>query len=95
MSIFQHHAFRRFRTLAFSAPRRPRHPLLRLALGLVGIALLLVLVVVGVFVGAAMLAGGMLWRLWPRRDKPAASARRGSIDGVYHVVGKAQLPLAR
>jgi hypothetical protein len=93
MSIFQHHAFRRFRTLAFNAPRRPRHPLLRLALGMIGIALLLVLVVVGVFVGAAMLAGGMLWRLWARRGKPAV--RRGSIDGDYHVVGKAQLPLAR
>lgn len=94
MSIFHRHAFRRFRTLAFSAPRRPRHPLLRLALGVIGIALLLVLVVVGVFVGAAMLAGGMLWRLWARRGKPAA-VRRGSIDGDYHVVGKAQLPLAR
>lgn len=95
MSIFQHHAFRRFRTVAFSAPRRPRHPLLRIALGVVGITLLLALVVLGVFVGAAMLAGGMLWRLWAQRGKPAAAARRGSIDGDYHVVGKAQLPLAR
>lgn len=95
MSIFQHHAFRRFRTAAFSAPRRPRHPLLRLALGLLGVVLLLALVVVGVFVGIAMLAGGMLWRLWAQRGKPVAAARGNSIDGDYHVVGKAQLPLAR
>ena len=95
MSLFQHHTFHRFRTFAFSAPRRPRHPLLRLALGVIGIALLLALVVVGVFVGAAMLAGGLLWRLWALRGKPAAGTRRGSIDGDYHVVGKAQLPLAR
>lgn len=95
MSIFQHHAFRRFRTIAFSAPRRPRHPLLRLALGLLGVALLLALVVVGVFVGIAMLVGGMLWRLSARRGKPATAARDNSIDGDYHVVGKAQLPLAR
>lgn len=95
MSIFQHHVFRRFRSIAFSAPRRPRHPLLRITLGVVGVALLLVLVVVGVFVGAAMLAGGLLWRLWGQRGKPVAPSRRGSIDGDYHVVGKAQLPLAR
>ena len=95
MSIFQHHAFRRFRTFAFNAPRRPRHPALRLALGVVGIALLLALVVVGVFVGAAMLAGGLLWRLWAQRGKPVTAVRGGSIDGDYHVVGKAQLPLAR
>lgn len=94
MSIFQHQAFRRARTFAFSGPRRPRHPLLRFALGLVGVALLLALVMVGVFVGAAMLAGGMLWRLWAQRGKPVP-ARSRSIDGDYRVVGKAQLPLAR
>lgn len=95
MSIFQHRSFRRIRSAVFSAPRRPRHPLLRLALGVIGVALLLALVVLGVFVGAAMLAGGMLWRLWAQRGKSAAPVRGGSIDGDYHVVGKAQLPLAR
>ena len=53
MSSFHRRTFLRFRTLAFNAPRRPRHPLLRVAVGLLGIALLLALVVVGVFVGAA------------------------------------------
>ena len=47
-----------------------------------------------IVVGAALLAGGMLWRMWSRRGK-AAAVRRGSIDADYHVVGKAQLPLAR
>ena len=40
------------------APRKPRHPLLRIAVGLVGLALLAVLVVIGLVVGVAMLAGG-------------------------------------
>lgn len=84
----------RFRSALFSAPRRPRHPLLRLALGLVGIGLLLALLFVGVFVGAAMLAGGLLWRLWAGRNTPVA-ARNRTIDGDFHTVGKAQLPLAR
>ena len=92
MSIFQHRRFRRFRSVMFETPRRPRHPLLRVALGLLGIALLLGLVVVGVFVGAAMLAAGLLWRLWAQRGKPMAPhARADSIDGDFHVVGKAQL----
>lgn len=98
MSIFQHHSFRRLHSVVFSGPRRPRHPLLRLALGVVGIALLLMLVAVGVVVGIAMLAGGMLWRLWAQRGKPRPARtgkRADSIDGDYHVVGKAQLPLAR
>ena len=84
------------RFAAFTAPRRPRHPLLRLALGVVGLALLLGLLFVSVFVGLAMLAGGMLLRLWKQRGKPIARPARGnSIDGDFRVVGKAQLPLAR
>lgn len=80
----------------FAAPRRPRHPMLRIALGLVGVGLLLALLFVSVFVGIAMLAAGMLFRLWKQRGKPVAGATRGnSIDGDFRVVGKAQLPLAR
>lgn len=94
MSSFHRRTFLRFRNLAFNAPRRPRHPLLRVAVGLLGVALLLALVVVGVFVGAAMLAGGLLWRLWAGRNTPVA-ARNRTIDGDFHTVGKAQLPLAR
>ena len=55
------------------------------------------LLVAGVFIGVAMLIGGMLWRLWARRGKPMArpAARPNSIDGDFRVVGKAHLPLAR
>ena len=69
--------------------------MLRLALGVVGLALLLGLLFVSVFVGLAMLAGGMLWRLWKQRGKPiAAHARAGAIEGEFRIVGKAGLPLA-
>ncbi|HOU65430.1 MAG TPA: hypothetical protein PK227_02985 [Thermomonas sp.] len=96
MSIFRNPLFTRFnrvRFASFGAPRRPRHPFLRLALGLVGVALLIALLFVSVFVGIAMLAAGMLFRLFRQRRAPMA-ARAGSIDADYRVVGKAQLPLA-
>ena len=80
----------------FAAPRRPRHRILRVVLGLAGVGLLLALLFVSVFVGIAMLAAGMLLRLWKQRGKPIARPARGSsIDGDFRVVGKAQLPLAR
>ena len=62
--------FNRIRFTTFGAPRRPRHPFLRIALGLVGVALLLALLFVSVFVGIAMLAVGMLYRLWKHRNTP-------------------------
>ena len=83
------------RFTAFTTPRRPRHPLLRVALGVVGVAMLVGLLLISVFVGLAMLAGGMLWRLWKQRGKPiAAHARAGAIEGEFRIVGKAGLPLA-
>ena len=101
MSIFRNPFFTRFnrvRFATFGAPRRPRHPFLRIALGLVGVALLLALLFVSVFVGIAMLAVGMLYRLLKQRRAPAfnrpGTARGHSIDGDYRVVGKAQLPYA-
>ncbi|GHC00006.1 hypothetical protein GCM10010080_11310 [Thermomonas carbonis] len=93
MSIFRNTLFNRVRFATFGAPRRPRHPFLRIALGLVGVALLLALLFVSVFVGIAMLAVGMLYRLMKQRRTPMAAHAR-SIDGDYRVVGKAQLPLA-
>ena len=93
----------RFNRRAFdglTAPRRPRHPMLRLAVGLLGVGVLLALLFVSVFVGIAMLAAGMLLRLWKQRGKPLAGNRSGGIDGrtldgSFRVVGKAHLPLAR
>lgn len=76
------------------APRKPRHPLVRLALGLVGLGLLLVLVFFSVFVGVAMLAVGVVYRLWRQRGKPIARDTR-VVDGEFRVVGKPVLPLSR
>lgn len=81
-------------------PRKPRHRLLRFAFGLVGVALLAVLVMAGVFIGAAMIATGIGYKLWKQRGKASArvDARQGAIDAEYRVVGTpaAQpLPLPR
>ena len=98
MSTIRSHIFNRIRFTSFGAPRRPRHPFLRIALGLVGVALLLALLFVSVFVGIAMLAAGMLYRLLKQRRTPlavrAGSNHGGALDGTFRVVGKPQLPLA-
>ena len=88
----------RFRRTRFDfhafAPRKPRHPLVRLAFGLLGLGLLLLLVFFSVFVGIAMLAAGVLYRLWKQRGKPAAhiDARQGALQGEYRVVAPVSLP---
>ncbi|WP_313174480.1 hypothetical protein [Stenotrophomonas sp.] len=77
-------------------PRKPRNPLVRIALGLLGIAILAVLVVGGVFIGAAMILGGITWKLLASRK--ARSVRKADptvVDAEYHVVRKAALPQAR
>lgn len=72
---------------AMFAPRRPRHPLAKLAVGLLGLVLLALLLVVGVVVGTAMLALGLARRVLAKR--PAAQAPRGSVvDAEYRVVDK-------
>lgn len=86
----------RFSTVGLSAmfaPRKPRHPLLRVLLGVVGVLLLAALLVVGLVVGTAMLAGGLLVRLLRQRGKPVA-ARRRVVEAEYHVVKPGQ-PLLR
>lgn len=86
----------RYRASGVSAvfsPRKPRHPLLRLAFGLLGLALLAVLLVFGVVVGAAMLTAGLAMRLLRRREQPdAGRQRRGALDGEFRIVDK---PLLR
>ncbi|MFT3761163.1 MAG: hypothetical protein QM761_00840 [Pseudoxanthomonas sp.] len=86
--------FDAFRVRALFAPRKPRHPLLRLGLGLLGVALLCLLLFVGVFVGAAMLAGGLLLKLLRQRGKPVARDGR-VVEGEYRVVRRPVLPLPR
>jgi hypothetical protein len=79
----------------FSAPRKPRHRVLRVVLGLVGVAVLAVLVMFGLFVGAAMIATGLLFKLWKQRGKPLAhgGARDSRVlDGEFRVVDSVSLP---
>ncbi len=92
MSVFRH-TFFRFNP--FAAPRRPRHRVVRIALGAMGIAVLMALLFVSVFVGIAMLGAGMMLRLWQRRATPIATSRANSIDADYRVLSKAHLPLPR
>ena len=70
-------------------PSKPRHPLLRLVLGLLGLVLLAVLVVVGLFVGLGMLLFAAFRRML---RAPAAPAERkveeSVIEGEYSVVDK-------
>ena len=75
------------------AARRPRHPLARIALGLIGLSLLLVLVVVGVFVGMAMLLGAAVWRALKSDGKPQAAGR--VIEGEFRHARDQALPQPR
>lgn len=80
------------------APRKPRHPLVRAALGLLGLGVLLVLVFFSVFVGVAMLAVGLLYRLLKQRGKPvthdAHAVDNAIVDGEFRTVHKTALPSA-
>ncbi|WP_058834017.1 hypothetical protein [Luteimonas abyssi] len=77
---------------AVFAPRKPRHPLLRVGLGLVGLALLAVLLVFGVIIGVGMLAVGMVTRVLGQRGRPARARADATLDGEFRVVDK---PLLR
>jgi len=92
------HAFRfdSSRLHAAFAPRKPRHPLARIALGLLGIGVLALLVFFSLFVGVAMLGVGLAYRLL-RARKPAlarTAAQARVVDGEFRVVGKTALPSA-
>ena len=76
------------------APRKPRNPLLRLVLGLVGLALLCLLVFFSVFVGAAMIAAGLLYKLVSQRGKPIATHDANVVEGEFQVIRKPVLPLS-
>lgn len=76
-------------------PRKPRHPLVRVAVGVVGLAILALLVFFGVFVGAAMIAAGMAWKLLARPSRRNAGNNGRVVEGEYRVVDKPTLPLSR
>jgi hypothetical protein len=70
-------------------PRKPRHRLLRFVLGVVGLGLLVLLVFFSVFIGAAMIAVGLAYKLWQRRGKPMAARARHRpdvVEGEFRVV---------
>lgn len=89
--------FNQFRALF--APRKPRHPLVRVAVGLLGLAILAAMVFIGVFVGAAMILVGLAWKLLASRKGVSASrgehAPANVVEGEYRVVRRPQLPLSR
>ena len=77
----------------FAPPRKPRTPALRVLFGLVGVALLAVLVFFGLFVGAAMLTAGLAWRMLRRRGGQAGTAgQERVVDAEYRVIDRQRLP---
>lgn len=74
-------------------PTRPRHPLLRVGLALVGLVVLAVLLVFGVFIGLGMLAFSAARRLRRRGTGPAPEAR--VLDAEYRVVAPRAVSQAR
>ncbi|MEG2803751.1 hypothetical protein [Stenotrophomonas sp.] len=88
--FFQYNTFR-----TLFAPRKPRHPLVRVAVGLLGLAILAALVFVGVFVGAAMIIAGLAWKLLAQRKQAARPEQAHVVEAEYRVVRKQALPLSR
>ncbi|MFC4729427.1 hypothetical protein [Coralloluteibacterium thermophilus] len=85
----------RFRFVQFDL-RKPRHPLAKFALGVAGVAVLSLLLVFGLFVGLAMLAAGMIWRIAAQLRAPVEAPNRdGVIEGEYRVVRKRDPMLSR
>jgi len=83
---FDTHQFQSRVRSAFE-PRKPRHRLLRVVFGVVGLALLAVLVAFGVVVGAAMLVAGLAYRLWHGRGSQDPRV----VEAEYRVVDKPML----
>lgn len=91
--------FNNFR--AVFAPRKPRNPLVRVALGLFGLVILAGLLVVGLFVGAAMLLVGLVLKLVnPRRSTGNTRRTHGRhdnnvVDAQYTVVSRQAIDAPR
>jgi hypothetical protein len=76
------------------APRKPRNALLRVLLGLLGVAVLVVLLGIGLVVGSLMLGFALLRRLFGGAPRKGA-IRRDAFDAEYRVVRKDGQPLLR
>lgn len=73
-------------------PSKPRSPLLKLLVGVLGLALLLVLVAVGLVVGLGMLLFAAVRRL-VRSHAAKSRAGSGVIEGEFVEVRKTGTPL--
>lgn len=73
------------------AARRPRNAFARALLALVGVALLLVLLAVGVVLGVAMILGATIWRALRQRGRPQATSGQ-VIEGEYRHARHGVLP---
>ena len=87
MPIFVHRLF------SFT-PSKPRHPLLRIAFGLLGLVLLALLVVFGLFIGLGMLLFAAARRMLRRAPVAAPARVEGAIDGEFSVIDKNQASLS-
>ena len=77
----------RFQRFFSYCPSKPRHPLLRVLVGLLGLALLVLLVVFGLVIGLGMLLFAAARRvLRPRAAAPRA--QEGVIEGEFVHVPK-------
>jgi hypothetical protein len=85
MQVFIHRLFS-------ARPCKPRNPLLRVVCGLLGVALLAVLLVFGLAAGLGMLTFAALRRLGGSRPAQPAAADR-VIEGEYSVVGRPSVTL--
>lgn len=87
---FDHQHFQKRMHNAFE-PRKPRHRLLRFVVGVLGLGLLALLVMFSVVIGAAMIAAGIVYKLWKRRGKPMAARDPRIVEGEYRVVDAARI----
>lgn len=86
---FHSHQFQSRVRAAFE-PRKPRHRLLRIALGVLGLVVLAGLVVVGAVVGAAMLLGGLAVAML--RSLRAPRRPTDEVPAEYRVIDSPRLP---
>jgi membrane protein implicated in regulation of membrane protease activity len=85
MPVFMHRAFT-------YCPSKPRSHLLRLLIGLLGLVLLAVLVVVGLFVGLGMLLFAAVRRVM--RPSQRTTTVEDALDGEFTVVEKRSTSLS-
>lgn len=93
---FNFSQFSHFR--AVFSPRKPRNPLVKIGLGLIGLVVLSLLLVVGLVVGAAMLVAGLVLKLVaPRRSlrNSARAADANVVDAQYTVVSRTAIDAPR